>query len=91
MIKKPEKKMFEAKITGKGQMVIPKPLREKYDLVRGSKVKIIVTSDGMLIKPGLEGPWIGLRGMMRKGWKGVELDVLIEEARKSLFKAGKLE
>ena len=83
----PEKKVFEVKITSKGQMVIPKPLRGKYNLRKGSKIKMIATRDGLLIKPRFEGPWIGLRGMMRKDWKNKDLDRLIEEAKKSLFKA----
>lgn len=82
-----EKKMFEVKITSKGQMVIPKPLREKYSLKEGSRVKIIATRDGMLIKSHHEGPWIGLRGMMKKDWKNRDLDELIKGAKKSLFKA----
>jgi AbrB family looped-hinge helix DNA binding protein len=83
----PEKRIFEVKITSKGQMVIPKPLREKYNLMEGSRVKIIATRDGLLIKPRLEAPWIGLRGMMRRDWKDKSLDQLIEEAKRSLFKA----
>jgi AbrB family looped-hinge helix DNA binding protein len=81
-----EKRMFEVKITSKGQMVIPKPLREKYHLKEGTRVKIIATRDGMLIKSYLEGPWTGLRGMMKKDWKDKNLDQLIEEAKKSLFR-----
>jgi len=82
-----EKKVFEVKITSKGQMVIPKLLREKYNLKQGSKVKIIITSEGMLIKSSLEGPWTGLRGMMTSSWKNKDLEQLIEDAKKSLFKA----
>ena len=81
-----EKRVFEVKITSKGQMVIPKPLREKYNLRQGSRVKIIATRDGIVIKSGLEGPWVGLRGMMKSDWKDKNLDQLIEEAKKSLFK-----
>lgn len=86
MVDAPEKRIFEAKISSKGQMVIPKPLRERYNLRRGSRVKIIATGEGMLIKSSLEGPWVGLRGMMRGVWGGTDLDKLIEEAKKSLFK-----
>jgi len=68
-------------------MVIPKPLREKYNLKEGTRIKIIDTKDGMLIKSYLEGPWVGLRGMMKEDWKGENLDKLIEEAKKSLFRA----
>ena len=84
----PEKKIYEAKITSKGQMVIPKPLREKYNLDRGQKAKIIITKDGLLIKPSLEGPWTGLRGMMREELSTVDIDRLILEAKKSLFGVG---
>lgn len=81
-----EKRIFEAKISSKGQIVIPKPLREKYNLRQGSRVKIIATREGMLISSSLEGPWAGLRGMMKDAWAGVDLDRLIGEAKKSLFK-----
>jgi len=79
------KRIFEAKITSKGQMVIPKPLRERYNLRQGSRVKLVITSDGIVIKSSLEGPWVGLRGMMTDDWKDRDLDQLIEEAKKSLF------
>ncbi|MBA7492499.1 hypothetical protein ES702_03049 [subsurface metagenome] len=78
-----EKRVFEVKISSKGQMVIPKPLREKYNLMAGSRVKIITTRDGLVIKSGFERPWIGLRGMMREDWKGKSLDQIIEGARKN--------
>lgn len=81
-----ERKVFEVKITSKGQMVIPKPLREKYNLKQGSRVKIIATRDGIVIKSRFEGPWVGLRGMMKSDWKNKDLDKLIEEAKRSLFK-----
>ena len=79
-------KILEVKITSKGQMVIPKALREKYNLKKGTRAIIFETRDGILIKPSFEGPWIGLRGMMKTDWKNVDLDQLIEEAKKSLFK-----
>jgi len=81
-----EKKIFEVKITSKGQMVIPKTLREKFNLKKGTKAKIIETRDGILIKSSLEVPWTGLRGMMKTEWKDQNLDQLIEEAKKSLFR-----
>lgn len=85
----PERKIYEAKITAKGQMVIPKPLREKYNLERGQKAKIIATKDGLLLKPSSEGPWVGLRGMMKADLSGVDIDRLILEAKRSLFGVGR--
>lgn len=81
-----EKKTFDVKITSKGQMVIPKAIREKYNLKKGTVAKIIDTKDGILIKPKFEGPWIGLRGMMKTEWMNQDLDQLIREAKKSIFK-----
>jgi AbrB family looped-hinge helix DNA binding protein len=81
-----QKKVFEVKITSKGQMVIPKVLRVKYNLRKGTKAKLIDTKDGILIKPSFEGPWTGLRGMMKTEWKDLDLDQLIEEAKRSVFK-----
>lgn len=86
MTETPQKKIFEAKITSKGQMVIPKALRKKYNLKKGTRAKIIDTKDGILIRPNFEGPWIGLRGMMKTDWKNRDLDQLIQEAKKSIFK-----
>jgi AbrB family looped-hinge helix DNA binding protein len=80
------KKMFEIKITSKGQLVIPKTLREKYNLKKGTRAKIIETKDGILIKSILEPPWNGLRGLMKTDWKDQDLNQLIKEAKKSLFK-----
>lgn len=80
-----EKRVFEVKVSSRGQMVIPKPLRDRYDLKKGSKVKIIATQDGMMIKMGLKPPWTGLRGLMEE-WRGIDLDRLIHQARKSMFK-----
>lgn len=83
-----EKKVYEATISSKGQMVIPKPVREKYHLQKGSRVKVIAGKDEIIIKPRLEAPWEGLRGMMREQWKNKDLDALIEAAKRSLFKVG---
>jgi len=81
-----QKRVFEVKITSKGQMVIPKALRVKYNLNKGTKAKLIDTKDGILIKPSFEGPWTGLRGMMKTEWEDLDLDQLIEEAKRSVFK-----
>lgn len=86
MSEHPQKRVFEIKITSKGQMVIPKALREKYNLKKGTRAKLIDTKDGILIKPNFEGPWTGLRGMMKTDWKNLDLDQLIQEAKKSIFK-----
>lgn len=71
-------------------MVIPKPLRERYNIRQGSRVKMIATDDGIVIKPGLERPWVGLRGMMKSEWGDKDPHRLIEEAKGSLFKVAEM-
>ena len=85
---KTKKSSYEVKITTKGQMVIPKPLRKRYNLKEGTKAKIIEVKEGLLIKPIPGKPSAGLRGMMKKEWDGVNLDQIILEAKRSFFKVG---
>lgn len=80
------KNVFEVKITSGGQMVIPKALREEYNLKKGVRAKIIEMREGILLKLSLEGPWNGLRGLMKRDWRGQDLDQLIKEAERALFK-----
>ena len=46
-----ERRVFEVKISSRGQMVIPKVLREKYNLREGSRVKVIAGDGEIIIKP----------------------------------------
>lgn len=81
--------VFEARMTSKGQIVVPKSLRDRFNLNKGTKVKIVASTNGVLLVPEDKGPWTSLRGMMKDSWKNVDLDMLIEEAKRSLFKRAK--
>lgn len=81
-----KRKVYEGKVSSKGQIVIPKPLREAYNLNEGNTVKFIAYEEGILLKSTLEKPWTGLRGLMKREWRNADLDSLIEKAKKSLFK-----
>ncbi|MFQ6075045.1 MAG: AbrB/MazE/SpoVT family DNA-binding domain-containing protein [Candidatus Bathyarchaeia archaeon] len=48
--------MSVATVSSKGQIVIPKDARKKLGLKRGSKVKITVEADRMIITPIAEPP-----------------------------------
>lgn len=41
----------EATVTRKGQTTIPVRLREKYKIKRGSRLEVIDTGEGILLKP----------------------------------------
>ncbi len=40
----------------KGQILIPKALREKYGVIPGSKVQILEAENGLFIKPAPQDP-----------------------------------
>lgn len=82
-----EKKLYDAKMTSKGQIVIPKPVRDAYGLKEGMRVYLVATEAGILLKPGFEKPWAGLRGLMKVEWGSLNLDSLIEEAKRTVFKS----
>ncbi len=60
---------YQAKITSKGQISIPKELRERFQLRVGEEVLLIPQEEGIVLKPGLN-PMRRLRGVLRE-----ELDV----------------
>ncbi len=60
---------YRAKLTSKGQISIPKELRERFQLRVGEEVLLIPQDEGIILKPGLN-PMRRLRGVVRE-----ELDV----------------
>ncbi|MCU0579842.1 MAG: AbrB/MazE/SpoVT family DNA-binding domain-containing protein [Desulfobacterota bacterium] len=48
--------MALVQISQKGQILIPKRLRDKYRLIQGRKVQLIEGPEGILIKPAPEDP-----------------------------------
>jgi len=79
-------KVYRVRLTSKGQLVIPKALREKYKLKEGSLLRMIAEEERMVLMPETGTPFASLRGLMRKEWKKRNLDELIEEAKRSLLK-----
>jgi AbrB family looped-hinge helix DNA binding protein len=56
---------YRAKITSKGQITIPKPLRDKYHLREGELAALIPTDEGVVLRHEDE-PLKELRGLLRK-------------------------
>lgn len=79
--------IFDAKVAKKGQIVIPKPLRDRFRIRQNSRVMLVATEEGVLIKPAHQRPWSGLRGLIRGSLTVEELDRLLEEAKLSLLGA----
>jgi AbrB family looped-hinge helix DNA binding protein len=52
------------KISTKGQLTIPKEFREKFNIKQGDEVLVVLTQDGILIKPQQANLGV-LRGILR--------------------------
>jgi len=78
-------RIFDARIAKKGQIVIPKALREKFRLMENSRVILVGTEDGVLIRPLHQKPWSRLRGQIKGSMTVAELDRLLKEAKLSLL------
>ena len=54
-----------SKVTTKGQIVIPKKIREKYGIIPSTSIKWIEKKEGILMVPDTEDPIIAARGMLK--------------------------
>jgi len=54
-----------SKVTTKGQIVIPKKIREKYGIYPATLIKWIEKKEGILMVPDTEDPIIAARGMLK--------------------------
>jgi AbrB family looped-hinge helix DNA binding protein len=54
-----------SKVTSKGQVVIPKKLREKYGIRTATAVRWIEKDQGILMVPESEDPIVATRGMLK--------------------------
>lgn len=64
-----EQKTYASKVGPKGQVVIPKELRQKYGIAPGSEVEQIDTGNGVLIRHAeLIAEWQGLAIKIGKKW-----------------------
>ena len=54
-----------SKVTTKGQIVIPKRIREKYGIHSSTSIRWIEKKEGILMVPDLEDPIVAARGMLK--------------------------
>ena len=59
-------------LTTKGQLLIPKRLRNKYGITSGVKVAFIETADGVVLKPMDENFFNQFVGMLKQGAPSME-------------------
>lgn len=71
----------ESTITKKGQITIPKKLRDEFNLKPGKKVFFVKSEDGILIKPVVENVR-SLRGILKTEVTSDEIQDEITSIRK---------
>ena len=54
-----------SKVTSKGQIVIPKKIREKYGIDPSTSIRWIEKKEGILMVPDSEDPIMAARGMLK--------------------------
>lgn len=72
--------MYTAKVSAKGWVVIPKDLREKYGLKKGTRVQVVDYGKVLTLVPIPEDPVEALHGMFEDG-PSLTADLLAERAR----------
>jgi len=73
--------MATAKITSKGQITIPKELREAFDLKPGDSVHLEVREDGEIVMEPERGDIRELRGCIDPDVQGVSIHDMKEVVR----------
>jgi AbrB family looped-hinge helix DNA binding protein len=56
---------LSSKVTSKGQIVIPKKIREKYGIRASTSVHWVEKEEGILMIPDSEDPIVAARGMLK--------------------------
>ena len=72
--------MYTAKVSAKGWVVIPKPLREKYGLKKGTQVQVVDYGSVLALMPLPDDPVEALHGML-KGGSSLTAELMAERVR----------
>ena len=79
--------MSEAKLTSKGQLVIPKKIRDYMNLQPGDRLDFVVRDDGEVVIRPVVSEVRDLRGMLKKkGGKPVSVESMKRVVRKRASK-----
>jgi len=72
--------MYRVKVSAKGWVVIPKELREKYGLRKGTQVQVVDYNDVLVLVPLPDDPAEALHGLLEEG-PSLTKDLMVERAR----------
>jgi len=76
-------------VRDRGEITIPKELRERYHLAKKTEVKLIPKVEGILIKPKVEDPVGHLKGLAKDVWPDnvSSVDLVRDLRRRADFEA----
>lgn len=72
--------MHTVTVSAKGWVVIPKSLREKYGLTKGTRMQVVDYGDTLTLVPLPDNPVKALHGMLKEG-PSLTADLLAERKR----------
>ena len=72
---------YKSRLTSKGQITIPKALREKFRMQEGDEVVMLPSEEGIVMKPAMN-LLRSLRGLMRGEVKMQKVSRFIKELRR---------
>ncbi len=82
--------MTTTKVSAKGWIVIPKPLRDEYGLKTGTRVKVVAYGGVLAVVPQQDDPVKALHGML-EGGPSLTKDLLAERSRDRVNEEAALE
>lgn len=74
---------MQATITSKGQVTLPKPIRDRLHLRPGDKIDFLLDADGNLRVVPVTAPVTALKGILRRP----EVPVTLEDMDRAIAKA----
>lgn len=78
--------MHTATMTSKGQMTVPKPIRDRLRLAAGDQVDFVVNERGEIVVRAATSDVKELKGLLRSGRSG-KTAVRLEDMEKAILKA----
>jgi AbrB family looped-hinge helix DNA binding protein len=79
--------MYTAKVSTKGWVVIPKNLREKYGIVKGTQIQVVDYGEVLALVPLPDDPVEALHGMLAEE-SSLTADLLAEHAQEKARSVG---
>ena len=78
--------MHTATMTSKGQMTVPKPIRDRLRLAAGDQVDFVVNERGEIVVRAATSDVRELKGLLQSG-RALKTGVRLEDMEKAILKA----